>query len=357
MSLRFLSTADIHVHAYKQFAHILPNGRNSRLENCLRVFDILKEQALKRKIDKILLLGDIFDSANYLDTEAYGDVYERLEEIHKEKIETVIVPGNHDYLFRSNKSVHTLKAFRKVATIIEEPSTIWKNEVRIIPFMENQEDIKKAIRYSYYSYQDQPVPELPSILAVHCAVSGAKPGATGYKAIADITVQDLMPKHFKLVILGDFHRHQYLDKNVFYLGSPLHQSFNEGHNPCIWDITLKNGKIRTVKIPTNLPKFLTIQVTSKVDLIRAFKKFPNDYLRLIVDPKSGLTSEAIDDLAIGRYKFRIERLAEQYETLSSKYIKSLSLSIEDYISTYVETVADGDKNLLNLGVKIYNGVL
>ena len=131
---KFLCTGDLHVNKFRQFAYTRKDGMNSRLWQCLRVFKILEREAVKREINKILLNGDIFDDADEIDTEVYGEVYRHLERIHSLGIRTAINLGNHDISLQSGERlVHSLQAFRKVAQVITKPARIW-NAVAVVPW-------------------------------------------------------------------------------------------------------------------------------------------------------------------------------------------------------------------------------
>src|SRR5258708_38450111 len=99
---------------------------NSRLYNCLQVFRILKREAEKRGITKILLNGDLLEENAYIDVEEYDAVYREVEKLYKEGLEIVINLGNHDVLRESEgRALHSLRPFRQIATIVEKPRFVW----------------------------------------------------------------------------------------------------------------------------------------------------------------------------------------------------------------------------------------
>ena len=82
--MKFLITGDLQIHAWKQFSYIRKNGMNSRLYNCLKVFDVLLEEAKKRNITRILLNGDLFEESNYIDVEVFDATYLKFEKLYSE---------------------------------------------------------------------------------------------------------------------------------------------------------------------------------------------------------------------------------------------------------------------------------
>src|ERR1700722_17022563 len=124
--LRFLSTGDIHAHKFSQFATTTKSGMNSRLANCLMVFDIIKRECRERGIDKVLLNGDTLHEADEIDTETYDAVYSKIEELHDAGIQIVLSRGNHDTLLsQEDRTIHALRPFRQIASVVETSGIYW----------------------------------------------------------------------------------------------------------------------------------------------------------------------------------------------------------------------------------------
>lgn len=320
---RFLITGDIHAHNFRQFSKILPSGINSRLDNCLRVFDLLLREALARKINKIILNGDIFHEADEIDTEVYGEVYKRLERLHDHNIDTYLVLGNHDTtLCTSSRLVHSLFAFRKIAHVIEKPTTLW-GTVSAIPWTANTVLYKQWIKAASLETP-------PRVLVTHVGISEGRIGQSGIRIKGQVRLVDLHPEGFRLVLLSDYHHRQKVADHVYYLGSPLHHNFGETHDPCIWEIQVFDSKPYYLRksIGTNLPRFISLSTARLENLRDQFDHNRGSYF----------------SIRTSKSDVEIQRLAEKYgcqidiEHISKekdeKDFTKRSFSLEELINRY-----------------------
>lgn len=320
---------------------------NSRLYNCLKVFDILLREASSRGISKVLLNGDLFEENAYIDVEVYDAVYRKMEKLYREGLEIIINLGNHDILQESGKRVlHSLRPFRRIAKVIEEPKSVW-NYLSVIPYDSNPENIKKAIRECSSGRK--------YALVLHCGVQGAKTGPTAYLVRNPIKLADIRADHFGLVLLSDFHLRQQLAENVFYLGSPLQHSFGETHKPAIWDIRILDVApwFRADKIYTNLPQFRRVRVENARDLKEKLKSFSSDYVRIVLPSNSKVLDVEIEKLAHEKFLYEIEREGEKKE-INMKNVNTLSPeeAIEKFVKGHAKRNTD---RLTQLGYKLYRG--
>ena len=346
--MKFLATGDLQIHAWRQFSYTLKNGMNSRLYNCLKVFDFLLEEAKKRGIKRILINGDTFEENSYIDVEVFDATYLRLEKLHSVGMEVVINIGNHDISRQSGRRIlHSLRAFRKVATVVEEPTHIWGDSVFVVPWDSSPDRIKEAIRSCKASKN--------KILVLHCGVQGATTGPTSYLVRNPIKLDDVRHTEFGLVVLSDYHTRQFLAPNVLYMGSPLQHSFGEIHSPCVWRFSAGGRGIhpRMEKIPTSFPRFRRVSVSSEHELSHRTRNFKGDYVQ--VTAGDSLDERRIERIAsrIG-FQYTIKREAEEVE--DSKQSKSFDISkvMEKYVESQVGSVSK-QQRLLRLGEKLYEG--
>jgi DNA repair exonuclease SbcCD nuclease subunit len=351
--MKLLITGDVQAHNFRQFSYTRKNGMNSRLWNCLHVFDILLKEAKQRNIDKVLINGDVFEDTTYIEVEVFDGVYRKLEMLHEAGIHTVLNIGNHDVSRVSGQSgqriLHSLRAFRKVAQVVERPTLVW-NHLQVVPWMPSPDSIKEAIRNCDVSKTKS--------LVGHFGVQGAKTGPKGYLVRNPIKLEDLRPCEWGLVLLSDYHTRQRLAKNVFYLGSPLQHSFSEVHRPCVWCVSLdREGIYRTERIYTDFPQFRRVHATD----LREFRKetlgFKGDYVSVEIG------NERITEMEVSRvansvgFRYRIQ----QSDAEESVHTKSLSRSQSDIRRTfrkYVRGAVKGEsrgRRLLELGQKLYRG--
>ena len=293
----FIITGDLQIKPWLQFSHIRKDGMNSRLYYCLRVFDIILKTAKERGIRRVLLNGDFFEVNNWIETETYDAAYRKLEKLHGAGLEMGINLGNHDIFAKlPGRVLHPLRAFSKVARVLEKPELIW-DCVQVVPWMENPQKLIKTISKVAASPR--------RILVLHCGVQGARAGPTQHLIRNPIQLRDIRHKEFGLVLLSDYHTRQRLASNVVYLGSPLQHSFGETHKPCIWVVSDKLGHFQMDKIFTNLPLFRRAEVGSPSELYSMAAGWRGDYVS--IKSSGELDQHQVQKIAdkIG-FKFKIE---------------------------------------------------
>lgn len=340
--LRFLVTGDLQVHAWKQFSTTLPDGTNSRLENTLKVFDILKREAKARGIDKVLLNGDILEESDDIKTEVYSGLYKRIESLHLAGIDTALNLGNHDVVQQTEFSlIHSLLPFRSIARVIERPIRLWKY-VWVVPWMGNSSIFKRSVASIKIAR------ERPRILVTHIGITGSQVGPRNLAIKTAINTEDLCPSKFDLILLSDFHTRQKIAPHTFYMGSPIQHTFGETHEPCIWQISLydKHPWYRREAISTALPRFRNAVCTSKSDLLHILNSYPGDFVRLSIPVScTRLSDFYIEDKAKeAGCQIQITReVGVKERTKIPKIVK-----IENVIKKYAKT-----KKLARLGIKLF----
>jgi len=343
MSLRFLATGDLQIHKWKQFSYIREDGQNSRLHNCLRVFDILKKEAALRGITKVLLNGDIFEDNAFIDVEVFDSTYRKLEELYKENLDVILNVGNHDICGEfGGRVIHSLRSFRRIATVVEKPKLLWEL-LQVVPWMSNPESIKKAVfRLSGGSG-----------LVLHCGVQGAVTGPKGYLTRNPIKLEDIRLKDFKLVLLSDYHTPQFLAKNVFYMGSPIAHNFGETHKPCVWDISLSRDGYTAKKIYTGFPEFIRVKAKKLFDLEAVEDKLKGNYVSVVLQSDKISESE-VEAFAKGKFLVRFDHEKED-KTIEPVQV----ISADEALSRYVKSNAKeaSQDRLLSLGERIFRGEL
>jgi DNA repair exonuclease SbcCD nuclease subunit len=355
--MKFLATGDLQIHAWKQFSYTRKDGMNSRLYNCLKVFDVLLKEALSREINKILIDGDVIEENSYIDVEVFDATYLKLEKLHDAGMDVTLNLGNHDVSRQSGgRILHTLRAFRKVATIVEEPTLVWKH-LWVVPWDSSPARIKEAIRSCNPSKGDK------ICLVLHCGVQGAKTGPTGYLVRNPIKLSDLHRERFGLVLLSDYHTRQRLSKNpdVWYLGSPLQHSFGEVHRPCIWAVSLdREGLYHTQKLYTSFPRFRRVMAADVSQLQKELSRCNSgDYIRVQI-AGSLLQEKTIRRFAErGRFQYQIEYGSEGEDSGQSRGYEG-TYDVGKAFKTYVkreEKDLGRRHRLIELGNKLYKGEL
>lgn len=213
-------TADIQLHNHSQFASVGADGINSRLKGGLEALDSILNQASKD--DTILINGDVFETQKAVETSVLF-MFSNWVRKATEKVNLILVTGNHDYYFRSG-TLHSLRPFSLAdrVTVIDEPTIIDSGSdlVMIHPYSDDVDVIRSWIK-DVSSQSDR----LRTVLLLHQSISGAFTGTGIYDG--PLGVEDLLPEKFSLIALGHFHKPQSLAQNVVYLGSPYQVTTDE----------------------------------------------------------------------------------------------------------------------------------
>jgi len=309
----------------------------------------VRKTAVELGINKVLLNGDILEESDLIDVEVFTGVYNELEKNYDARIETVINTGNHDVHGElDGRVLCALRAFRKIATIVEKPTLVW-NRVQVVPWMADPNSIIAEVR-------NISEPE-KKILVLHCGVQGARTGPTNYLLRNPIKLGDVRSSEFAAILLSDYHTSQRLqeDPPVWYLGSPLQHTFGETHKPCIWRILLRgSGGPDLKRIYTYFPRFRRISADSEQELKERTASFRGDYVR--VSPRSnGLSDDTIARISeeIG-YQVVINRKEEEKEDVQDVQSVNFQSAMCDYVWKNVKSKSRGER-LLKLGWRIFNG--
>lgn len=254
--MRLALTADIHIGDYA-------NGpTNSRfIDICDRIKELM-DYVLSNNIKYLFIAGDIFKdkfpAPNHLHAFAKW-----LEQCQANRIETYIIPGNHDKM-KTTEQIHYLGAFLPIA-----PDRIHIIDAPQIKIIEGQ-------RFYIYPYMGSPQQPLldefaktattDDILVMHGIVEGCVAGIFEYEITdGDVISKDSISK-FKMVLVGDIHDQQNFD-NVYYPGSLERLTFNDaGEHKGFYDIDTQN--INATFHRVNARKMITVNPYDKLDSVK-----------------------------------------------------------------------------------------
>lgn len=283
--------SDLHAHNFSQFATILPNGRNSRLQATLDVIQQITEFCDNNKVSNLFFLGDMFHSRTRLDVDVLSTTWRAWADLRAYVDEMIILTGNHD---QANKdgTVHSLEPFKAFARVIDKPwvGKIGRQRIAAHPFTTDIEEWKKWANS---------IPPNTDYFFFHQGVSQAKVGAFDISVKAEIDIEDL-PDRARWLWGGHYHKHQILPNGAGFVGSPLQHNFGERGE--------KKGFIYhrypdlAYQIESNAPKFFYYE---------SLKKFENAVEKWDHDDEGTIWS--------GADYIRVKCAAEQAEELLKKY--------------------------------------
>ena len=255
MTLKIILFSDLHLHAYREFSHVLPNGRNSRLQASLNVLTEIRNYALENRIKHILFGGDLFDRKNHIPVTTYQPVYLELVKMFEHDLNLVFVPGNHDQVDTTGK-VHALKAFNQIAIVADKPRCVELEPgyvVQCVPWMDDQRAFAKALAKK----------EGANLLLAHGAIAGATTGPVEYQPESALTISDISPERFDFCFFGHFHKRQQMEENCWYIGSPLQQWRGE-RNDVNKGFLVYDTKAKTFNsVELHMPEFVTHSLGAK----------------------------------------------------------------------------------------------
>jgi DNA repair exonuclease SbcCD nuclease subunit len=322
---KFLFTADIHAHNWTQFSHVLDDGVNSRLSDCVSVIGQFADVARQHKCDAAFILGDIFHSRTKLDVDVVSLIYGAIADLCK-SVPTYLLVGNHD-CHAHGTDTHSLCMFRKVAAaVIDKPMAF---SVSGVPFA--------AIPWR--SSVDQLIAELADIttpttfLLLHQGVNGAVVGPYSHALESRFTTSHV-PECVQYVLLGDYHKRQTFGprKNWQYVGSPMQLNFGEaGEFKAFTLANVKGGSVEFYDIPTTAPRFFKYESPEAATAaIEAESALPTDFVRVEYNQESAALSTLQEQYEWVQTVAAVER-PEAMPITDASVLLSDALLLQEYV--------------------------
>jgi DNA repair exonuclease SbcCD nuclease subunit len=266
--------SDLHIHNYKAFN----DGNNNRLENCLRVLNMVFNYADAKNIDTIIFCGDLYDRQQALPTEVVNETVARLKKLFQKfpRITFYAISGNHDHATRNLLGRPAVTALKHLDDMFERFVLLdYKGvcitdvngeiaaEVTGLPYFENPEDFDAMIPTPHKYELSNP----KRILLCHQTPKGLLPEMVAY---------DIDPEHYRIqafdfVLCGHIHKGGRLTDKWLSLCSPLHRDKgDEGQQRGFYTIDLTDPANTVKFISTNpkLPQYLTVDTEEELEQAR-----------------------------------------------------------------------------------------
>lgn len=261
--------SDIHVYNYQR--------HEEYIEVFEKLYKIIEERMTPNSI--IFLGGDIVHSKTNMSPELFSVVSNLLSTLCN-MLPTIVILGNHD-LNLNNKT--RLDALTPIINSLNLPTLHFLNETNVYRY--------EQIGFSLLHVKDKIENVIPAksfdaetkILMYHGPV---KNSATAYGYLLEGNYLDVLEHaDYDYILLGDIHKHQYLnlEKTAAYPSSLIQQNFGEDltHGIIEWNLNkntsefikiasshgyytfkLKNDKVAE-KIPGDLPYNLNVAITAE----------------------------------------------------------------------------------------------
>lgn len=210
-SISFLHAADLHLDtAFKGLSKLPSAIRQEIRESTLQAFDRLIEHALKKDVDFILLVGDIFDEATQsLKTQMH--LRASFQQLARANIDVFLSYGNHDYLegnafaLQYPSNVHVFPSEQVTSFVFE------KNDAQLAAIYGFSYETRAVTQNKITEYQVQNEQIPFHIATLHGSIYGDKT----HTSYAPFQLQELLETPFDYWALGHIHQREILHKNPY----------------------------------------------------------------------------------------------------------------------------------------------
>jgi len=255
--LKILHFADLHL-GVESYGHIDPaTGLSTRLLDFLSALDQVVDYALENKVDLVLFCGDAYKSREPSQTHQ-REFAKRINRLSTAGIPIFLLVGNHDLpnaigrattteifdtlavkkVYVSNRpDIYHIPTSNGTIQIVSLPwlrrsALLSKEDTKNLNFDQINQKLQEVLTNIIAANIPKLEPELPSILAAHVWVSGAKVGSEKTMTIGQehaLLLSNVAHPAFDYTALGHIHRHQVLSTNppVVYAGSLERIDFGE----------------------------------------------------------------------------------------------------------------------------------
>lgn len=305
--------ADLHMNLFRRF-----NPFFIHVENAV---DVFCDECKKRKIETIIIPGDLFHTKYQLSTAALIKANNIIDRFVGIANKVVIIRGNHDSASNVELDINLCENYKSHPKVIVVndyyPDVLLygfqKNSVALhyLAYFDGKEAEEKIAAIQTQDYKK-------NYLFAHLAVTGFKMNANYEDKDAPITSSVL--EKFDGVFLGHFHNYQ--NKNsIYYISSPLESKHGDefGKHGFMF-LDTDSNKAEFVENKTS-PRFITLDMNK--ENVRNALTLKNHYIRFIVQKhvSRDLLLTVRQKLLVNNfdveYKFNIKDDILQFTSLSN----------------------------------------
>lgn len=317
-----------------------------RTKELIDAIEYVINKCTELDIEDLFLLGDINDTYSHIDARAFNLLQDLFNKYHKTKFH--IFSGNHDISSRgeliTTTAVDILSGPSNV--IIYKESCKFLPNVDIVPFNNNllktiKEDSGNDILFSHFSIGG-------SVITM----------STGSKLLSgDINMRDL--DKWKLVILGDIHKPQCINKKIWYTGNLIQLTRAEaGEEKRFLVVDTDSLKVDSHPILSKSRKYHNIEITEEnvnegKKIVKEITKLKDsgDYVTIRKNTETLPDEINLKDLKVN--------IVDYFEPEFNSRGISSGMNTEEVFKKYIEikNVAEKDKELyLNGIIEFLKGV-
>ncbi len=269
--------SDLHAHPFHQYARVLPNGRNSRLQDALDAIAAVRRSAGEHGARAVAFGGDLFHTMGRLDVGTLNGVFAEIAAFSAAHLPVFLLVGNHDQADKTGR--HALEVFKVLEHVVVMDEPGWYVHpaapglaVYAIPYR----DDTNAVRELLAAIPPGPSGANHRLLILHAGFDGAKTGPHEYRMASELAAGDA-PDGFDLVLSGHYHLPQWIDEHrrIAYIGAATHQTWGDANQPrghAIADLAMRSLE----RFESLAPRFLRL-APSEIERAR-----PGDFVEVLL---------------------------------------------------------------------------
>ncbi len=219
--MRFVVFSDLHLHEWVYGSRIV-NGRNSRLEQQVRVVHDIVNYCKSEGISEAVLTGDVFHTST-VSAAVSEAAYRAFSEFNRAGIHLTIVPGNHDQATRTGE-LDSLSWFSTIGTVarcgdsgVDRICQTGDVQAYGIPFTHDRGELARRI--------DQ-IPSGCRLLYLHQGVSGVEINSKGF-TLNEALTPDMIPPWIGMAFTGHYHSAKQVTDNLVIPGSTVQLNWGD----------------------------------------------------------------------------------------------------------------------------------
>jgi len=276
-TISFIHAADLHLDSPFQGLTYLPESLFEKVrQSTFHAFDHLIQTAINKKVDFILLVGDLFDNEKQ-SLKAQVHLRKAFQQLERHGISIYLSYGNHDFL---NGNKHRISYPKNVHIFPNEKVTSFiyeKNGVKLASIYgfsyENQAVMENKVKL--YQVEEKEIPF--HVATLHGSVFGNK----HHDPYAPFRLGELQEKPFDYWALGHIHKREVLSKNppIVYPGNIQGRHRNEpGEKECYY-VSMSKTNVEKQFIPLQSIRFETLRIN--ISTFETIEEIRNDLIELL----------------------------------------------------------------------------
>jgi DNA repair exonuclease SbcCD nuclease subunit len=213
MAISFLHAADIHLDSPLKGLERYENAPVERIRGATRrAFTRLIDLAIEKRVDFVLLAGDLYDG-DWRDYNTGLFLVRQLGRLRDHKVPVVVIAGNHD---ADNKMTRVLRLPDNVRLLAHDrPETVRLDDLDVA--IHGQSFAKAAVTENLAASYPAPLSGCINIGLLHTGMGGAD----GHERYAPCTLEELRLRGYDYWALGHIHTRQVVcnDPPVIFVGN------------------------------------------------------------------------------------------------------------------------------------------